>query len=354
MNAIPRALVVEDDASWQQILVELLTDAGLRVDLADDLPQALALIAQYAHRLAVVDLSLEANDPHNQDGLQVIKALQERDPGCQAILLTGFATVEIAVSALTELGAYTCLRKEMFQRSQFGEMIRRALAVPPASLLPDEALKAQKVFQRLEGNLTALVVEDEAGWQNILAELLTDLGFRLCLTRSYGEAYGRLQRESFTVAVIDLALRGGKLPAAGENEIALDGYRLLEILQTSATPVVIVSGAVSPEVIEKSFLEGIFAFLEKQTFDRNAFRQVIWEAVQFRRRASEVERLTEREKDVLKLLAQGFTNKEIAEALVITPNTVKRHLKSIFEKLNLHTRSAAAAWAANWLGVKSA
>ena len=38
-----------------------------------------------------------------------------------------------------------------------------------------------------------------------------------------------------------------------------------------------------------------------------------------------------------------MTNKEIAEALVITSNTVKRHLKAIFEKLKIHTRSAAAA-----------
>jgi DNA-binding NarL/FixJ family response regulator len=53
--------------------------------------------------------------------------------------------------------------------------------------------------------------------------------------------------------------------------------------------------------------------------------------------------LTERERQVLNLLAQGMTNKEIAEALVITTNTVKRHLKAIFEKLEIHTRSAAAA-----------
>jgi DNA-binding NarL/FixJ family response regulator len=49
----------------------------------------------------------------------------------------------------------------------------------------------------------------------------------------------------------------------------------------------------------------------------------------------------------LNLLAQGMTNKEIAEALVITTNTVKRHLKAIFEKLEIHTRAAAAAKAIN-------
>ena len=46
---------------------------------------------------------------------------------------------------------------------------------------------------------------------------------------------------------------------------------------------------------------------------------------------------------MLNLLAQGLTNKEIAEKLVITTNTVKRHLKAIFEKLDVHTRAAAVA-----------
>ncbi|NMB87476.1 MAG: helix-turn-helix transcriptional regulator [Chloroflexi bacterium] len=58
---------------------------------------------------------------------------------------------------------------------------------------------------------------------------------------------------------------------------------------------------------------------------------------------SELDILTDREREVLELLAQGMTNKEIAEMLFISTNTVKRHIKAIFEKLDIHTRSAAAA-----------
>jgi DNA-binding NarL/FixJ family response regulator len=53
--------------------------------------------------------------------------------------------------------------------------------------------------------------------------------------------------------------------------------------------------------------------------------------------------LTSREREVLALLVQGLTNKEIAEALIITDNTVKRHLKAIFVKLAVNTRAAAVA-----------
>jgi len=55
--------------------------------------------------------------------------------------------------------------------------------------------------------------------------------------------------------------------------------------------------------------------------------------------------LSPREGEVLQLVAQGATNKEIADSLFITENTVKTHLKSIMEKLHLANRSQAAAYA---------
>ena len=55
--------------------------------------------------------------------------------------------------------------------------------------------------------------------------------------------------------------------------------------------------------------------------------------------------LTRRELDVLKLVAQGMSNPEIAQRLILSEHTVKRHLANILGKLNLSSRSAAAAWA---------
>ncbi len=55
--------------------------------------------------------------------------------------------------------------------------------------------------------------------------------------------------------------------------------------------------------------------------------------------------LTGREVEVLRLVAQGFTNAQIAEQLVIRPFTVNNHLRSILGKLGVTTRTAATRFA---------
>jgi DNA-binding NarL/FixJ family response regulator len=55
--------------------------------------------------------------------------------------------------------------------------------------------------------------------------------------------------------------------------------------------------------------------------------------------------LSPREEEVLQLLAQGTTNKGIADSLFISENTVKTHLRNIMDKLHLANRSQAAAYA---------
>jgi RNA polymerase sigma factor (sigma-70 family) len=95
--------------------------------------------------------------------------------------------------------------------------------------------------------------------------------------------------------------------------------------------------------VERAYAEqDALVYLGKQAFDRGAFLQAIEDVRSASELGSELERLTQREREVLELVAQGMTNKDIARALVITTNTVKRHLKAVFAKLKVHTRAAAA------------
>lgn len=58
-----------------------------------------------------------------------------------------------------------------------------------------------------------------------------------------------------------------------------------------------------------------------------------------------IEPLTERETEVLRLLARGLTNKDIAQSLILSVRTVEAHLRNIFGKLNVTSRTEAALWA---------
>ncbi len=56
--------------------------------------------------------------------------------------------------------------------------------------------------------------------------------------------------------------------------------------------------------------------------------------------------LSSREQEILALVAQGLTNREVAEKSFISENTVKFHMKNILDKLHLQNRSQVVAWAA--------
>jgi DNA-binding NarL/FixJ family response regulator len=358
MSMPSRALLVDDDSSWQQILGEILEDMGLEVDTASSFASAQKLLSD-PHRLAIIDLCLIESDHHNQDGIRVADAIRGRDPDCIILMLTGHATVELAVSVLTEHGVSNCLRKEVFQRSEFKRLIQRSLEAAPVRSLPlveplplEGKLEIQpKPTAPVKAN-EVLVVEDDAGWRAILQELLLESGNRVRVATSFGEALGCLRRAKYSLAVVDLSLAGSaeeRITSGDEGDISdLEGYRLLSTIQAAGTPVIVLSGLSNPESIEKAYSERrIFSYLEKQSFDRRVFLQTVTDIRALDSVPSDLDVLTEREKEVLDLVAQGKTNKEIAEQLVITTNTVKRHLKAVFAKLDIHTRSSAAARIAN-------
>ena len=78
------------------------------------------------------------------------------------------------------------------------------------------------------------------------------------------------------------------------------------------------------------------------------FSQIAKEAV-VRGKAAALEcvRMTAREREVIDLIGEGLSNKEIAARLTIATHTVKSHVRNVMEKLALHTRLQIAAFAHN-------
>ena len=69
-----------------------------------------------------------------------------------------------------------------------------------------------------------------------------------------------------------------------------------------------------------------------------------------RRRGATAPELTDREREVLALVGMGLANKQIARRLDIREGTVKAHLTSVFQRIGVRDRTAAALWAREHLG----
>jgi DNA-binding NarL/FixJ family response regulator len=97
-----------------------------------------------------------------------------------------------------------------------------------------------------------------------------------------------------------------------------------------------------------NFLKGIKAVIEgKLWLSRDIMTKCIFEGTGKDNSAkSRIENLSQRQIEILALIAVGATNDDISDKLCISPHTVKNHLYSIFKKINVPNRVQAALWAA--------
>jgi two-component system, NarL family, response regulator len=159
------------------------------------------------------------------------------------------------------------------------------------------------------------------------------------------EAIERVQRSDPDVLLLDLRM-------AGMNGV--DTLRALMRIGTSARAIVLTSFE-TDEDIYRAFQAGAQGYLLKDTSLREMVEAIRTVHAGKRyvpnniasRLAERMMRtdLTVRELEVLKMLAKGPTNKEIARALGISDNTVRNHVNSIIEKLDVSDRTEAATTA---------
>ncbi len=157
--------------------------------------------------------------------------------------------------------------------------------------------------------------------------ILTDLS----MPRMNGmEAIKEIKRGSPATKVLVLTVHRAEEYILATFRAGADGYVLKDSTHSELVMAVqkVLSGThyISPEISAKvieGYLEG------KKTLKP----RTSWET------------LTQREKEILKLIAEGYRNKEIAEDLCISVKTVEKHRANLMEKLDLHSLQALTAFA---------
>jgi DNA-binding NarL/FixJ family response regulator len=172
--------------------------------------------------------------------------------------------------------------------------------------------------------------------------------------RDGAEAVQLAISEEFDLAILDISMprmtglqathelhkRRPRLPililTMHENE-----HYLEEALRAGA------SGYVVKKVADRELVEACRAVLRGERFPyHGAPTPVIATAISRTRRGEPIPRaLTPRETEIVKLIAEGYTNKQIAETLVISSKTVDRHRANILQKLGLHDRVEVTRYA---------
>lgn len=187
----------------------------------------------------------------------------------------------------------------------------------------------------------ALVVTATPVVRKGIAAVLEDAGWRVRDESNPDQSHAERPR----IIVWDFPA-GGSVAEMERLRAGLDG-----------TPVVVLADGVTPGLIAELVAAGATGILDRD-IDESGLAQAVRAVADGRvvinagqanpGGAARLPELTRREVQVLDLLCAGHTNHEIAELLVISDNTVKNHVRRLFEKLQVRSRTEAVVRAARW------
>jgi DNA-binding NarL/FixJ family response regulator len=183
-----------------------------------------------------------------------------------------------------------------------------------------------------------LVVDDDARFVQFLAALLEGAGYCVVTARSADEATAASRQGRIDAAVVDVVM-----PGRG-------GYSICRELREEVDPdlpVIFVSGE---RIDSFDRAAGIIAggddYLVKPVHPEELLARLDRMLARSRGRALKPAlELSEREIEILQLIAEGCPPGEVAQRLFIAPKTVSSHVQRIFVKLGVHTRAQAVAMA---------
>lgn len=207
-----------------------------------------------------------------------------------------------------------------------------------------------------EQRISVLLVDDHAIWRGGVRSMLEDTEFEVVGEASSGQEAVEVARQARPqLALLDIRMAGG------------DGLEALQMLKREhpQMAVVMLTTYDNPTFMARAVAGGAAGYLLKG-IERDELLEALRavangemlltseELVRSLRGISEqaiesgdlIEPLTEREQEVLRLLATGLSNRDIAALLFVAESTVKTHVEHILGKLGVSDRVQAAVWAA--------
>jgi DNA-binding NarL/FixJ family response regulator len=200
--------------------------------------------------------------------------------------------------------------------------------------------------------ITISIVEDDRGTRDSLVELCGETaGLRCVGAHATGEeALKRIPEEKPDVALVDINLPGmSGIECVARLKSLLPALQVLMLTTYAETDLIFNSlraGASGYLLKNRPAAELIQAVEQVQAggspMTMQIARKLVEHFQQAPRRASDLENLTKREQEILTLLSKGCLYKEISDQLDISVTTVRTHLKHIYEKLHVQSRTQAA------------
>lgn len=188
-----------------------------------------------------------------------------------------------------------------------------------------------------------LVVEDDPIIAEDIAMGLEDIGHKVCgIFYAANKAKEALSKLKPDLALLDIDLGGG-----------MDGIDIAHHLNTLQIPFVFLTSFADQSTLERVKATKPYGYIVKPFDEKELFATIDLAFFQFEERKREAPirlgqinmklptPLTEREFEILTCILEGLTNKQIADKLHLSTNTIKTHLSNLYSKLGANSRTTA-------------